>query len=55
VGIGTFPGGCNGSRSPWFLKSLPNPITKNINMRVCMDEQRTSEDVLIEKIVLYVQ
>ena len=55
MGVGTFPGGCNGTRSPWFVKNLPNLVKKNINMRVCMDENRNNEDVLIEKVFLYVR
>ena len=55
VGVGTFPGGCYGMRSPWFVKNLPNLVKKNINVRVCMDEKRNNEDVVIEKVFLYVQ
>ena len=55
VGVGTFPSGFDGMRSPWFVKKLPNLVKKNINMRVCMDENRDNEDILIEKIFFYVQ
>jgi len=54
-GCGTFPSGCEGTRDSWFMKSFPYQINSNVEMRVCFDEPRSNEDVLIESIQMYVQ
>ena len=55
-GCGTFPNGCEGTRSPWFKKQFPYIIVDDVELRICMDEGRSSnEDVLVEQIYLYIQ
>ena len=54
-GYGTFPQGCRGTRSPWFLKQFSYEIKSNIEVRSCLDQVRSDEDILIEQIHLYIQ
>ena len=50
---------CTGSdeccTTPYFLKTLPQPTTDNIRMRVCRNERRSNEDIAIETVEIYVQ
>ncbi len=46
-------GGRAGKR--WFCKSLPEPTTDDIEIRLCTDEERTNEDVAVAVIELYIQ
>ena len=43
---------CTGSdeccTTPYFLKTLPQPTTDDIEMRVCRNEGRDNEDIAIE-------
>ena len=55
TGCGTFPGGCDGSRDPWFQKKFLFTIKSDLEMRVCLNQPRSDEDLLIEQIYLYVQ
>ena len=54
-GCGTFPNGFAGTRSSFFIKQLPNSISLDVQLRVCMDEGRDNEDIIIEKLSLLVQ
>ena len=54
-GCGRFSSCCEGERKPWFYKDLSQNVTSDIEVRVCADEARSGEDVLIEIISLYVQ
>jgi hypothetical protein len=45
---------CTFNTPPWFYKQLP-PTTDDIEMRVCTDESRDTEDIAIESIHIYVQ
>jgi len=54
-GCGRFSSCCDGGRKPWFCKELPTNVTDNIEMRVCFDEPRSADDVLLETIELYIQ
>ncbi len=54
-GCGTFPNGCDGTRSPWFKKEFSYSINSNIELRICMDQNRGDEDVLVEQIHIYIQ
>ncbi len=54
--------GCGGSSTccqfnnpPWFCKQLPQPTTDDIELRLCADESRNSEDIAIEIAEIYVQ
>ena len=55
TGCGTFPGGCEGSRDPWFQKKFRFSIKSDLEMRVCLNQPRNNEDLLIEQIYLYIQ
>ena len=50
---------CTGSdgccTTPYFLKTLPQPTTDDIEMRVCRNERRDNEDIAIETVEIYVQ
>ena len=53
--------GCEGENEccdrggPWFCKQLPQPTQDDIDMRVCTNNKRFVEDVVLEQIELYVQ
>ncbi len=55
TGHGTFPHGCEGTRNPWFMKEFAYGINSDIELRICMDQDWKNEDVLLEKVYLYVQ
>ena len=44
---------CNPLDLPWFCKTFPNTIHENLEVRLCMDEIATNEDVAIESFELY--
>ena len=46
---------CNPPNLPWFCKNLPEPTTDDLEFRLCGDEPRTNEDVLIDLVELYIQ
>ena len=46
---------CCSSDDPYFLKTLPQSTTDDIEMRVCRDETSNSEDIAIETVEIYVQ
>jgi hypothetical protein len=46
---------CTFNTPPWFYKQLPQPTTDDIEMRVCTNEPRSTEDIAIEIIEIYVQ
>ena len=52
-GCGPTGGCCENNNPPWFCKTLPQPTTDDIEVRICAD-QATDEDVLIELIELYI-
>ena len=55
-GAGCVSGSCCTFNSPpWFCKTLPHHTTDNIELRLCLDEVLTNEDVLFEAVELYVQ
>ena len=45
----------NSPSPPWFYRDLPHTTTEDIEMRVCLDEGRSNEDIAIEAIEIYVQ
>ena len=53
-GFGTFPDGCEGTRNPWFRKEFLYTINSEVELRVCLDESRSNEDILIEQIYIYI-
>ena len=55
-GAGCVSGSCCTFNSPpWFCKTLPHPTTDDIELRQCINAVLSDEDVLIEKVELYVQ
>ena len=54
-GCGRFSTCCEGERKPWFCKEFPQQISSDIEVRVCVDEPRSHEDVLLRAIELYIQ
>ena len=55
-GSGCFNGDCCEFNSPpWFCKDLPEYTTEDIELRLCLSEPTSNEDVLIEVVELYVQ
>ena len=46
---------CNQPNLPWFCKTLPNPISEDLEVRICTDEVLGNENVAIESFVLYIQ
>ena len=55
-GAGCVSGSCCTFNSPpYFCKTLPHPTTDDIELRQCISGGLSNEDVLIEKVELYVQ
>ena len=55
-GAGCVTGSCCTFNSPpWFCKNLSTPTTDDIELRLCLDEALSNEDVLFETVELYVQ
>lgn len=46
---------CNFNTPPFFTATLPSPTSANVDARLCRDEPRSNEDLLVEIIQLYVQ
>ena len=53
-GCGPLSDCCTFKNPPWFYKKLPSPTANNLEMRVCRNEPTTNEDILIEKVDIYV-
>ena len=54
-GAGCVTGSCCTFNSPpWFCKSLPHPTTDDIELRLCINEARSNEDIGMERMELYV-
>ena len=45
----------NSPSPPWFYRDLPHTTTEDIEIRVCVDEGRSNEDIAIETIEIYIQ
>ncbi len=52
AGCGPLKTCCTFNNSPWFYKKLPEPTIDDIEMRVCVDEAHTNEDIAVD---IYVQ
>ena len=46
---------CVSDNPPWFYKQLPQRTTDDIEMRVCIDEGSTNENIGIQEIEIYIQ
>ena len=55
-GAGCISGSCCTFNSPpWFCKHLSTRTTDDIQLRLCLNEVVSNEDVLFETVELYVQ
>ena len=45
---------CNSHDLPWFCKTFPNPISENLEVRICTDQELSNENVAIETFELYI-
>ena len=55
AGCGQFSTCCSWNSPPWFLKNISPPTSDDIEMRLCSDEHRDSEDINFETLEIYVQ
>ena len=55
AGCGPLNTCCTFNNPPWFFKQLPQPTTDDIEMRVCTDQERNDEDMVVEVVDIYVQ
>ena len=46
---------CGFNNPPWFCKQLPQPTSDDIEMRVCVNQATSNEDVAFESVEIYVQ
>ena len=46
---------CNPPDLPWFCKTFPNPISEDLEVRICTDQSIDDENVGIESFELYIQ
>ena len=46
---------CFFNNPPWFYKQLTSATTEDIEMRVCSDEPRNSDDIALSEVEIYVQ
>ena len=46
---------CNASYLPWFCKRFPTPISEDLEVRICTDQDLDDENVAIESFELYIQ
>eukprot|EP00731_Ephydatia_muelleri_P003802 Em0001g3802a len=46
---------CNPPDLPWFCKTFPTPISEDLEVRICTDQELNDENVAIESFELYIQ
>ena len=46
---------CEDNSPPWFCKTLPQPTSDDIELRLCLDESTNNEDTPFELVEVYVQ
>ena len=46
---------CNHTGLPWFNKNTPTPTTATINVRICLDEDTSNENLGVEHLELFVK
>ena len=54
-GCGPTSSCCTFNNPPWFCKQLPQPTSDDIEMRVCLNQPRSDEDIALETVEMYVQ
>lgn len=47
-------GCCSNAGMPWFCRTLPQEAHEDVNVRLCSDQVRKNEDVLLEVLELYI-
>ncbi|XP_065890651.1 uncharacterized protein [Dysidea avara] len=55
TGCGTGNGCCAQIGMPWFYRKLPVCVTDDFEVRICIDQSYSDEDVAIEKLELYIK
>ena len=55
AGCGKYSTCCDFNSPPWFRKEISSPISDDIEMRLCADEDRADEDINFETLDIYVQ
>ena len=55
AGCGSSNRCCTFNNPPWFYKELPQSTSDNIEVRVCREQDRSDEDVVVDMIDIYVQ
>ena len=46
---------CTLNNPPWFYRQLPRQTNDDIEVRVCRDQSRRDEDLLVEAVEIYIQ
>lgn len=46
---------CTRPGLPWFFRQFPVPITGDIEVRICRDQNGSDEEVLLEEMYIYIQ
>ena len=54
-GCGELSTCCSFNNPPWFCKSLPQPTTDDIELRICGDQGTNDEDTPIEVVEIYIR
>lgn len=54
-GCGSASTCCDSPGLPYFCKELPQSTTDDIELRLCLDQESSNEDVLIEDVEIYIQ
>ena len=54
-GCGRFSSCCEGEGKPWFHKTLPQPVSSDIEIRLCGEQYKDQGGVLLETFSLYIQ
>ena len=53
-GCGSTSTCCEFNNPPWFCTTLPQPITDDIEARICLNSERSSEDIIVSLLDIYV-
>ena len=54
-GCGVISACCEFNNPPWFCKQLPQPTTDDLELRICADQETEDEDILIERVEIYIR
>ncbi len=46
---------CQFNHPPWFCRTLPEPTTEDLEVRICADQSTSNENTFISNIELYVK